>query len=64
MNLRVETVQHYQPREFNGVELSEREKMIARAAFAAGREYESSLFSDVLTTIINEVKRYRAITKE
>lgn len=54
----------YTPREFNGIVLSEREKQIVREAFQAGREYEASLFSNVLSVIVNEVKRYRAATKE
>lgn len=54
----------YTPREFNGLVMSDREKAIARAAFQSGREYEASLFSDVIATIANELKRYRAATKE
>ncbi len=54
----------YVPREFNGDEMTPREKAIAKSAFEAGREYEASLFSNVLSVIVQEVKRYRAATKE
>lgn len=45
-------------------EISEPEKHLIRAAFNAGRVYEASLFADVISTIANELKRYRAATKE
>ena len=45
-------------------ERSVEEKKLIREAFQAGREYEASLFSDVIATIANELKRYRASTKE
>jgi hypothetical protein len=52
------------PASHNGVTLSTREKSIAASAFQAGREYEASLFSAVINTIVKELQRYRAATKE
>lgn len=57
-----DTVNEYQPHE-HAEEYTEREKDLIRKAWEAGREYEASLFSDVLNTIVLEVKRYREASK-
>lgn len=44
--------------------LSDRERHLIRNSFEAGRRYEASLFSDVINTIVIELRRYRAATKE
>lgn len=61
--LKSDAMQEYMP-DGSYLHLDDNTRALMREAFMAGRKYEASLFSDVLNTIVQEVKRYRSVTKE